>query len=129
MSLIDGWLPVTLLAAAGTTAVVAIWPLRRTWRRACWPAGVSITVVAATAVLFGVFDPLQYRFPRSFYVWLGAAVFMVALVPVSWRHVSRARRGVSVLAALSCTAAAVNLVNVHYAYYPTFAALRGEISP
>jgi len=129
VSLIDGWFPALLVAVAAVSAAAMLWPLRRSWRRFRWPLAATVVVVVVAYVYFDVLDPLQYRFPRSFYFWLGAVTLVVGITIATWRTATAARRTIAVVTALSSTLAAVNLVNAHYAYYPTVAALRGTVSP
>jgi S-formylglutathione hydrolase FrmB len=129
VSIIDGWLPNVLLVVAVASAGATIWSQRRSWRRLRWPVLLTAIVVGASIAYFRRFDPLRYQFPWSFYVDLAAVVFVGTLAVVTWSRSRPIGRGVALLAAVATTLAGLNLVNIHYAYYPTMAALGGEVSP
>lgn len=129
LSLVDGWLPPALLGAAGASSAVVVWTTRRVPAQLVRPAVVAAAVTAFMVVVLGLVDPLQFRLPTAFYGWSAVAVFTVTLALTSWRQAANRQRAVAVVAALATTLGLASLVNTHYAYYPTLAALRGEVSP
>lgn len=127
VSLLSGWLPVTLRIAAVAAVVAAVSRRdRRWWTRAVPVALVVATVVAAVvSVLVNEALAMPETLPAQVWIWLGVAVF--ALVVAVWRGVAW-RRLVAAGAMLLAVVAAVGTVNQFVGYYPTVGAAFGELT-
>jgi S-formylglutathione hydrolase FrmB len=121
LSLMHGWLPLTIQVVAAAVLVAAIGWRTRTWRRLWLPVAIVFGGVLAAAAYWYVSteglasDPA----PNLLWIWItvtgGALVVLVA----GWRGARWWRRGASVTAvplALLCAALALNL---WVGYFPT----------
>src|SRR2546423_11518618 len=81
--------------------------------------------VAVVVARLRVFD---FTYPRSFYAWIGLVVFAGGVATVGWRRSGWWRRLVSMGAVVVTLMMAAMLINQHYAYFPTPAALFGEVA-
>ncbi|HXF03101.1 MAG TPA: alpha/beta hydrolase-fold protein [Arthrobacter sp.] len=126
ISLVDGTVPLlfNILAAIG-----GLWLLaggRRYWLRAVVPALIAGTAGAlllyyVAEVAYGWWDQ---SFPRTLYVWTGAAVAAVVLIiPRILAGRGAVRRAVAIPAALFVVLAAVSQANVQYAAFPTVSSM------
>ncbi|WP_459715540.1 alpha/beta hydrolase [Actinophytocola sp. KF-1] len=118
VSLLSGWFPVALRAAAAVAVLVAVArPGRRWWTRR---APVAAALAAGLAVAAGMVADAALRqpepLPDEVWFWVGMALFalMAALLRgAAWQ------RGIAVVAALLAVAAAASTVNAFVGYYPT----------
>jgi S-formylglutathione hydrolase FrmB len=126
ISLVDGTVPLlfNLLAVLG-----GLWLLaggRRYWFRAVVPALLG-GVAGALLLRYLAEDAYGWwdqTFPRSLYVWTGAAVAAVILiVPRLLTGRTMVRRAATVPAALFVVLAAFAQANVQYAAFPTVASM------
>lgn len=128
-SLIGGVFPwaVVAVAVVALTATV-VWPEPGwAWRllRLGLFSGAAMAVVAIAVARLRVFD---FTYPRSFYVWVGLVVFAAGVARAGWPAFGWRRRAMSLLAVLATVAMAGTLVNLHYGYYPTPAAVLGQLA-
>ncbi|TDU84228.1 S-formylglutathione hydrolase FrmB [Kribbella voronezhensis] len=132
ISLLSGWLPVSMEAAAAVALVAAVIRRDRRWatRRLPFIAGAALVLAlgaaAASRPLFGITDPL----PLSVWVWLGMAAAALLVVTIGWPS-ARWWQSVSGVVALGLACLVCgNSVNQFVGYYPTLesamAALRGR---
>ena len=126
-SLVSGAVPWTLglLAVASLVGSLA-------GRRPGWPARLPLEA-AITAVLTGLLGfalrrtgLLRDHFPPSFYLWVGLGVLVAVMAVAEWKGRRWWHRAVSLVAVAATVALAGVLINLHYAYYPTVAALLGR---
>jgi S-formylglutathione hydrolase FrmB len=126
VSLVDGTVPLlfNVLAVIG-----ALWLLaggRRFWLRAVAPALLG-GIAGALLLWYLAEDAYGWwdeSFPRSLYVWTGAAVAaVIMLLPRLLAAHGIARRAATILGALLVVLAAVAQANVQYAVFPTVASM------
>jgi S-formylglutathione hydrolase FrmB len=126
ISLVDGTVPLlfNILAAIG-----GLWLLaggRRYWLRAVVPAlfagaAGALLLYYVAEVAYGWWDQ---TFPRTLYIWTGAAVAAVVLIiPRIFAGRGVLRRAAVVPAALCVVMAAVAQANVEYAAFPTVSSM------
>jgi S-formylglutathione hydrolase FrmB len=125
LSLLGGWLPVTVAAAAWAALVLGVgW-----WTRALWHwivlAGMVAMVVVLTAAAADVPSRVGSTYPRSFLVWAALPLFALGAAIWQWRKVSWWRRSVAFLAVPGLAAFGALQVNAHYGYLPTVGDLLG----
>jgi S-formylglutathione hydrolase FrmB len=128
VSLVDGWFPQAVVILAVGSVTVGMLSARTRVRRLAW---LAVGVTGAMAVLAGLiaqFQVFDFTYPPSFYVWIGLAVFAAGLAPLGWRQSGWASRALSVSAVVLTVAMAATLINEHYAYFPTPAALFGQVA-
>ena len=121
VSLLHGWLPLTLQLVAGAALIAAIGWRDRRWRHFWLPLAIAGAALVAFFVairgagLAGVTDSL----PVSVWLWLGVAVAAVLVLLAGWRTARWWRRGSAVIAAALAAVACANGVNQFVGYYPT----------
>lgn len=130
VSLLDGWFPWTVQAAALALFLTAVGLRDRVWRRKWGPIalGTALAVTAAGAVavlsLSGITDPV----PFGVWLWGGVAVGAFSVLGFGWRSARWWRRVLVLPAALLALFCAANSVNTATGYYPTVEDAIGELS-
>ncbi len=121
ISLMHGWVPVTVQALAGTTLLIALGRRSRRWRLLWLPLTGLIGVAAATAVHWVITsDGLSGEpAPRQLWVWTAISGVAVSALVLGWRGTRWWRRGVSILAVPLCLLSAALAVNMWVGYFPT----------
>jgi S-formylglutathione hydrolase FrmB len=128
VSLIDGWFPPVVVVLALATLAVGVWSARARWRRL---GGVALSVATGMALLALLIARLQlsaYTYPKSFYAWIGLVVFAAGVAAVGWRRSRWWCRIVALSSVVVTLLMAATLINEHYAYFPTPAALFGQVA-
>jgi len=121
LSLMYGWLPLTVQALTVVLLLAAIGWRNRRWRMVWLPIAVGLGVALSVAACWYVSTEGLATDPAPNLLWIWIAVLGGALVVLvaGWRGARWWRRGASVIAvplALLCTALAVNL---WVGYFPT----------
>ena len=112
VSLIDGWFPHLVVALAVATLGVGLWSARARWRR-LGVVALSVTIgMVVVAVLIARLQLSDYTWPKS----------------VGWRRSRWWSRTVAMASVVVTFMMAATLINQHYAYFPTPAALFGQIA-
>jgi len=128
VSLIDGWFPHLVVALAVATLGVGLWSARARWRR-LGVVALSVTIgMVVVAVLIARLQLSDYTWPKSFYAWVGLVVFAAGVAAVGWRRSRWWSRTVAMASVVVTFMMAATLINQHYAYFPTPAALFGQIA-
>jgi poly(3-hydroxybutyrate) depolymerase len=128
VSLVSGWFPHAVIALAVATLAVGVWSARVRWRRL---GGVALAVTVAMvvlAVLIARLEVSDYTWPKSFYAWVGLVVFAGGVAAVGWRLSGWWSRIVALSSVVVTLLMAATLINQHYAYFPTPAALFGQVA-
>jgi S-formylglutathione hydrolase FrmB len=128
VSLIDGWFPHAVVVLAVATLVAGLWTARARWRRLGGVAVAVTAAMAAAAVLIARLDLSDYTWPKSFYAWVGIALFAGGVASLGWRRSAWWSRLVAVGSVAVTLAMAATLINQHYAYFPTPASLFGQVA-
>jgi S-formylglutathione hydrolase FrmB len=128
VSLISGWFPRVVIALAVAALAVGIVSARSRWRRLARVGLGTVAAMAVVAVLVARLRVFAFTYPGSFYAWVGLVVFAAGVAAVGWRPAGWWLRAVSLGAVVVTLAMAATLINRHYAYYPTPAALFGEVA-
>jgi S-formylglutathione hydrolase FrmB len=128
VSLISGWFPAVVMVLAVATLAVGIVSARARWRRLSAVAAATAAAMAAVAWLVARLHVFAFTYPRSFYAWIGLVAFAAGAAAVGWRPSGWWRRSVSLGAVVVTLMMAATLINRHYAYFPTPAALFGEVA-
>ena len=128
VSLLDGWFPHVVVLLAVATLTVGLVSARRRWRGLGWLALAVVAGMAALALVVGRLDLIGYTFPKSFYAWVGLVFFAGGVATVGWGRSRWWCRGVALSSVVVTLAMAATLVNQHYAYFPTPAALFGQVA-
>ncbi|GAA4686595.1 alpha/beta hydrolase-fold protein [Pseudonocardia yuanmonensis] len=127
LSLVDGWLPVVLLAVGG----VALFALLTRWGRGA-VVSVVLAVLVAALVFAGLnplvvdgLDLLPEPLPRQVLIWLALGVGGIALAVGSLFGTSPGRKVLALVCGLLVLVSAASQVNVYFEQYPTVSALAG----
>lgn len=128
-SLIDGWLPLVVLALGGLALLALLWTRRGSWWRRRVPvvvAGSALLVVAVKLVVDHWWKPFPDPLPMVPMLWLGVAVAALGLAATRFPALRwRGRTGVTVAAIVVVLAAVVG-TNRFFALYPTLRAAIGS---
>jgi S-formylglutathione hydrolase FrmB len=121
VSLLHGWLPVTIQAVTVAVLLLAVGWRSRRWRFGWLPLalliGVAVAVWARWYVgLEGLADDPA---PQAVWIWIGLTGLAAGVVVLGWRGTRWWRRGASVLAALLCLLTAAVALNLWVGYFPT----------
>ena len=128
VSLVSGWFPHAVIALAVASLAVGVWSARARWRRL---GGVALAVTVAMvvlAVLIARLEVSDYTWPTSFYAWVGLVVFAAGVAAVGWRPSGWWSRIVALSSVVVTLLMAATLINQHYAYFPTPAAVFGQVA-
>jgi S-formylglutathione hydrolase FrmB len=121
LSLMHGWIPVTVQVMAAVALIAAIgWRTRR-WRLVWvpWAALVGVTV-ALTAYWYVASEGLADNpAPSSLWIWIGLSGVAVCVLVAGWNGARWRRRGAAVLALPLCVLSAALALNLWVGYFPT----------
>ncbi len=129
VSIIDGLVPVVIYCLTAIAVVLGLG-----WRSGIWRRQVMIGIPGAVVItaVGGVFDKsfnvVGYDYPSTFYVWVAVVVLCIVAAVVGWPGERAGGRVASLLAVPLSVILMGQVVNAHYAYYPTIAALSGKVS-
>ncbi|GAA1834347.1 alpha/beta hydrolase-fold protein [Pseudonocardia ailaonensis] len=128
VSLLDGWVPVTLLVLGG----VGLFLLLARWGRgALVTAVVAVLLAALTFLLLNplvvhVLDLLPDPLPEQVLVWMALAVGAVVLLVGGLVRTGAGRKVVALVSGVLLIAACASQINVYFQQYPTIASLGGN---
>jgi S-formylglutathione hydrolase FrmB len=128
VSLLDGWFPHLVVLLAVATLAVGLVSARRRWRGLGWMALAVAAGMVVLGIVIGRLDLIGDSFPKSFYAWVGLVFFAGGVVAVGWRPSRWWCRAVALSSVVVTLAMAATLINQHYAYFPTPAALFGQVA-
>ncbi|CAN5209004.1 alpha/beta hydrolase-fold protein [soil metagenome] len=121
MSLLHGWLPITIQVLAAIVLFAAIGWRSRRWRLLWVPVAALAGVVLAALVYRYIVYQSWSQDPAPVTLWLWIALTGVAVVVVlaGWRGIGWWRRVVSILAIPLCVLCAALALNIWVGYVPT----------
>jgi S-formylglutathione hydrolase FrmB len=130
LSLLHGWLPITIQVVAALLVLGAIGWRSRRWRLVWLPLALVAGLGAAgwahwyidSQGLAG--DPA----PTKLWVWIGLTGLSVAVLVLGWRSARWRRRAVSVLAVPLCVLSAAVALNLWVGYFPTVQAAWSQLT-
>jgi S-formylglutathione hydrolase FrmB len=121
LSLMHGWIPVTVQVMAAVALIAAIgWRTRR-WRLVWVPWAVLVGVtVALTAYWYVASEGLADNpAPQSLWIWIGLSGAAACVLVAGWNGARWRRRGAAVLALPLCVLSAALALNLWVGYFPT----------
>ena len=131
ISLLGGWLPVTLEIVAVIALIVAIgWRRSRRWWLLWLPVCVVIGVLGAAGAYTYINAEGLASDPAPFYLWVWIGVFAagIAVAVLGWRGNSWWRRGVAGLAIPLTLVTALLALNKWVGYYPSVQTAWGALT-
>jgi S-formylglutathione hydrolase FrmB len=130
MSLIHGWVPVTVQVITAVVLVVAIGWRSRRWCMISIPVAFFVGVALTGAVFWFIEDHglADDPAPLALWVWITLTGLAVVVVVLGWRDVPWWRRGVSVVAVPLCALCAALTVNIWVGYFPTVGTAWGRMT-
>jgi S-formylglutathione hydrolase FrmB len=121
VSLLRGWLPITIQAVGAAALLLAIGWRSRRWRLIWLPLAVLAGVGAAAWAHWYVDsqgmadDPA----PSALWIWIGLTGLAIAVALFGWHGSRWWRRGISVLAVFLCLLSAGVALNLWVGYFPS----------
>lgn len=121
LSLMHGWIPVSVQAGTAAVLVLAVGWRSPRWRRLWLPTAVAVGVaVAGWAHWYVTANGLSDgSAPGALWVWIALAAVAATVALLGWRSARWWRRGVSLLALPLCLLCAALALNVWVGYLPT----------
>ncbi len=119
-SLISGWLPIAIQAAAFALLMAAVgWRSRRWLLRWLPVAGAVGLIVAAIAYGYVDYQGWGHDSPWGMWAWIAATGLALAVAVLGWPGAPWWRRTVSILAVPLAAISAANVLNASLGYVPT----------
>ncbi|MGQ4599428.1 alpha/beta hydrolase-fold protein [Nocardia sp. R6R-6] len=127
ISLLHGWLPLTLELLTAAILLVAVARRTRRWWLIELPVSVAIGGAAALAARWYVADEglASDPAPLQLWVWVGAVAAAAAIAVAGWSSARWWRRGIAVLAIPLTLLSTGIVLNQWVGYYPTVQAAWG----
>jgi S-formylglutathione hydrolase FrmB len=131
LSLLHGWVPITVQALTVIVVLLAIGWRSRRWRLVWLPLTVLIGIATAAWAHWyvdsaGVSDDPA---PRLLWMWVGLSAVAVGVAAFGWRGARWWwRRGVSVLAVPLCLLSCALALNLWVGYFPTVQTAWGQLT-
>ena len=130
ISLMHGWIPVTMQLLAVLALVYAIGWRDRRWRLAWLPtaAVVGLTFIAVTYWNIASNGLSGEPAPLPLWIWVGLTGLAAGVAALGWRSARWWRRGVSVLAVPMSALCAGLMLNLWVGYFPTVQTAWGQLT-
>ena len=121
ISLMHGWVPVTVQVIAGLLVLLAIGWRDRRWRALWLPLAALVGLGAAIAVhvYIDANGLASNPVPDELWVWVACSGLALGVLALGWRSARWWRRGVSLLALPVCLLSAGLALNMWVGYFPT----------
>jgi S-formylglutathione hydrolase FrmB len=121
LSLMHGWIPVTVQVLAAAALLAAVGRRSRRWGLTWLPWAVLVGVALAVGTYWYVASEgwADEPAPKTLWLWIGLSGAAVAVAIAGWRGARWWRRGVAVLAVPLCALSAALAVNLWVGYFPT----------
>ncbi|MGW4091935.1 alpha/beta hydrolase [Nocardia sp. NPDC004750] len=130
ISLLHGWLPVTVALLAAVIVLLAVARRGRRWWLIQLPVCVALGVAGALGAAWYVADEglASDPAPTRLWAWVGATAAAVAVAVVGWPGARWWRRGFAVLAIPLTLVSTGIVLNQWVGYYPTVQAAWGAVT-
>ena len=130
LSLLYGWLPLTIQIVAAVVLIAAIGWRSRRWRLVWVPVSALIGVIAAGAANWYINSEglAGNPAPDMLWVWIGLTGLALGVLLLGWRGAAWWRRAVAVLAVPLCLLSTGVALNDWVGYFPTVQTAWGELT-
>jgi S-formylglutathione hydrolase FrmB len=121
ISLIHGWVPLTVEVATAAALALAIGWRSRRWRLLWLPSAVVVGGATAAAAHWSIAATGLHTgpAPRALYVWVALIGMAIAVLILGWRGARWWRRGLSILAVPLCLLCSLLVLNQWVGYFQT----------
>ncbi len=119
ISLMHGWLPITVQVIAAVALGLAVGWRSRRWRLLWLPVAVMMGGVAFVVAHRYIDETATKTVPVGLYVWIASAAMAAAVLLLGWRGARWWRRGLSILAVPLCLLCALVVLNQWVGYFET----------
>jgi S-formylglutathione hydrolase FrmB len=121
ISLMDGWLPMTVQIVTAIALAVALGWRSRRWRLLWLPVAAVVGGMAAGGAHWYIADAGLHSQPAppALYVWIALAGMAAAVLILGWRSARWCRRGVSMLVVPLCLLCSLLVLNQWVGYTQT----------
>ncbi|ORW26962.1 hypothetical protein AWB91_04320 [Mycobacterium paraense] len=119
ISLIHGWVPLTVEVATAAALTLAIGWRSRRWRLLWLPSAVVVGGATAAAAHWSIAGLNTGPAPRALYVWIALIGMAIAVLILGWRGARWWRRGLSILAVPLCLLCSLLVLNQWVGYFQT----------
>lgn len=129
-SLMHGWLPAAIQAAAAVVLALAVGWRSRRWRTLGVPAAALVGCWAAYATHWYIVDRglSDDPAPSGLWVWTALTGAAVAVLVLGWRTARPWRRAAAAMAVPMCLLCAALVLNLWVGYFPTVQAAWNQLS-
>ena len=130
VSLMHGWVPLTVQILAGVLLVLAIGWRSRRWRLRWLPAAAAfgLALVWITHWQIASNGLSGEPAPRQLWVWIALTGLAIGVAVLGWRSAGWRRRGVSLLAVPMTALSAGLMLNLWVGYFPTVQTAWGQLT-
>jgi S-formylglutathione hydrolase FrmB len=121
ISLMHGWVPTTVQAAAASVLLLAIGWRSMRWR-ILWLPATAVVGAAAAATAHWYIDSAGLAdepAPQTLWLWIGLTGLAAAVLLLGWRRTRWWRRAASLLAVPLCLVGSAVVLNEWVGYFPT----------
>ncbi|PIB77013.1 alpha/beta hydrolase [Mycobacterium celatum] len=120
-SLMHGWVPLAVQAAAAVALALAIGWRSRRWRLVWLPVAAAVGVAATCWAYWYIADDglAGEPAPRTLWMWIALTGAAAAVLTLGWRSARWWRRGASVAAVPLCLLSSALALNGWVGYFPT----------
>jgi len=130
ISLMHGWIPLTVQVLAAAAVLLAIGWRTRWWRTTAVPVAAASGLVLAFVIHWVIAD---YGLsgepaPIRLWVWIALGGFAAVVAVVGWRSAQWWRRVIAVSAVPLCALSAGLMLNLWVGYYPTVQTAWGQLT-
>ncbi|SPM30772.1 alpha/beta hydrolase [Mycobacterium terramassiliense] len=119
ISLIHGWVPLTVEVLTAVALALAIGWRSRRWRLLWLPLAAVVGGVTAGGAHWSIAGLNTEPAPRELYVWIALVGLATAVLILGWRGARWWRRGLSILAVPLCLLCSLLVLNQWVGYFQT----------
>lgn len=130
ISLVHGWVPLTVQVITAIVLVLAVGWRSRHWRFVWLPVAAAVGGAAAYGTHWYLADRglAEEPAPPALWVWIALTGMAAAVVILGWRSAHLWRRGAALMAVPLCLLSAALVLNLWVGYFPTVQAAWNQLT-